>query len=219
MKKIIILEDDVFRLTSGFEKEVAGSKSSLSGFELQVLTLIDGETPAAQISTRASGIAHEVVVEILRKFRHNGLIEIVEGVGGTLDFVELFDSKFKETKPPDSRRKFKRFRAQWRIAIVLPNVSDNPVFHSLIEDISWTGIAVQSDVDVAKNTVLTLMLVPPVIDGSPPKMFKLKAAVVSSRPSKGQGFSLGMEFSENEELKALRKFLGKFDLSADNLPS
>ena len=92
----VILKDDVFTLTPKGQKELGGAGTVLTPFELEVLVLLDGASTAGQTATRVRNLRGEVVVDILRKLLHDGLIELVEAKGGSLDFVDFFDTKVPE---------------------------------------------------------------------------------------------------------------------------
>ena len=213
-----ILEDDRFTLTASARREMVGAETSLTTSELQVLALIDRETTAGQISTRATGIAHDVVVDLLRKLHHDGLIEILKEAGGRLDFVDLFETKYNGKKPPDIRRVSKRYQARWKVALAHVKAPNRPTFYSFSHDLSLSGISVYSETHEEMDSILTLLMAPPTITGDFNKILKLKAVVKSSRPF-GEGFRLGLAFLRDSEHENLQNFLGKLDLSADSLPS
>ncbi len=93
-----------------------------------------------------------------------------------------------------------------------------PVFQTLTRDLSMNGTSLQSDTDEKIHSVLTLLLLPPPIDGTPQRIVKLKSVVMSSMPFQGS-FRLGMSFIQDPGLDKLRAILGKLDLSGDSLPS
>lgn len=93
-----------------------------------------------------------------------------------------------------------------------------PVFKTLTYDLSMNGTSVQSDTVEPIHTVLTMLLIPPPIDGIPHKIIKLKAVVMSSLPFQGS-YRIGMSFIQDPELDKLRSILAMFDLSGDTLPS
>ena len=119
---------------------------------------------------------------------------------------------------PISRRKARRYRARWKVGLVFDNSPGKPIFQTLTHDLSLTGTSVQSNTDEPVHTVLTLLLLPPRVDGAPQRMIKLESVVMSSMPFRG-GFRLGMRFLENPELDKLKASFEKFDLSGDSLPS
>jgi len=90
-----ILEDDIFALTSKAQKELAAAGTTLSPSELKVLVLVDGKSTVGETAARAAALAlsGESVVFILRKLAEDGLIELVVNAGGSLDFVDFFESK------------------------------------------------------------------------------------------------------------------------------
>lgn len=118
----------------------------------------------------------------------------------------------------DPRRTTKRYQARWKAALAFDSATNKPIFHTLTHDLSMNGTSVQSDTDEALNTVLTTLLVPPVLEGIPQKIFRLKAVVMASRPYRG-GFRLGLNFIHDNELAKLRAVLELLDLSGESLPS
>lgn len=198
-----ILEDDIFVLTSSARREMDGAETSLSASELQVLALVDRDTTAGDISTRATGIAHDAVVDILRKLHHDGLIEILKGAGGRLDFVDSFETKYIGKKPPDIRRVSKRYQARWKVALAHAKATNRPVFYSYSHDLSLSGISVYSQTDEEINSTLTLMMAPPTIAGDFNKILKLKALVKSSR-SFGGAFAWAWPLFPTVNIKIFR---------------
>jgi hypothetical protein len=119
---------------------------------------------------------------------------------------------------PSSRREATRYRTRWKVALAFDRSTDKPIFQTLTHDLSMNGTSVQNATDEELQTVLTLLLVPPSIDGTVPKVIKLKAVVMSSMPFRG-GFRLGLRFASDPELDKLRAVLARHDLSGDTLPS
>ena len=118
----------------------------------------------------------------------------------------------------DNRRQHKRFHARWKTAIAYSTSDKKPIFHTLTHDLSVNGTSVQSDTDERKESLLTLLLIPPEINGVAQKVIKLKTVVMSSRPFRN-GFRLGLNFIHDAELEKLWKILNSLDLSGDALPS
>lgn len=118
----------------------------------------------------------------------------------------------------DPRRKTKRYQTRWKAALAFDSALNKPIFHTQTHDLSMNGMAVQSHVDEAPNTPLTVLLIPPVLEGIPQKILRPKAVVMSSRPYKS-GFRLGLNFIPDNELAKLRGVLEKLDLSGESLPS
>lgn len=119
---------------------------------------------------------------------------------------------------PDHRRKAKRYQARWKVALAFDRSTNKPVFHTLTHDLSMNGTAVQNQTDEKIHSVLTLLLVPPAIEGNPQNIIKLKAIVISSTPFRS-GFRLGLSFIHDNELDKLRGVLERLDHSGDSLPS
>ena len=118
----------------------------------------------------------------------------------------------------DPRRKTKRYKARWKAALAFDSVPNKPIFHTRTQDLSMNGTAVQSQADESPNTLLTVLLVPPVLEGIPQKILRPKAIVRSSRPYRA-GFRLGLNFIPDNELAKLREVLERLDLSGESLPS
>lgn len=92
----IILKDDVFVLTDKGMKELSEAGTVRTTAELEVLVLIDGVSKASALLTRAPNLRNNVVMDILRKLLHEGLIGLAQGEGGSLDFVDFLDLKTPE---------------------------------------------------------------------------------------------------------------------------
>jgi hypothetical protein len=118
----------------------------------------------------------------------------------------------------DNRRKHKRFEARWKTAIAYSVSDKKPIFHTLTHDLSVNGTSVQSNTDEKKDSLLTLLLIPPEINGVAQKVIKLKSVVMSSRPYRN-GYRLGLNFIHDAELEKLWVILNNLDLSGDELPS
>lgn len=118
----------------------------------------------------------------------------------------------------DPRRKTKRYQTRWKAALAFDGATNKPIFHTQTHDLSMNGTSVQSHSDEAPDTVLTVLLVPPVLEGIPQKILRPKAVVRSSRPYK-MGFRLGLNFIPDNELAKLRGVLERLDLSGESLPS
>lgn len=118
----------------------------------------------------------------------------------------------------DHRRKAKRYQACWKAALAFDRITSKPIFHTLTHDLSLNGTSVQNPTDEAVDTLLTVLLVPPVLDGIPQKVIRLKAVIMSSRPFRS-GFRLGLSFVHDIELETLRVLLEKLDLSGEIIPS
>jgi len=89
---VVILEDDVLRLTRKAEKELGDAETSLSSAELEVLVLIDGRSTAGETAARMTGIEHAGAIDVLCGLLRDGLIEIGKAGDDALDFINFFDS-------------------------------------------------------------------------------------------------------------------------------
>jgi len=116
------------------------------------------------------------------------------------------------------KRQHKRFEARWKTAIAYSASDKKPIFHTLTHDLSVNGTSVQSNTEEKKDSLLTLLLIPPEINGVAQKVIKLKAVVMSSRPFRN-GYRLGLNFIHDPELEKLWAILNNLDLSGDALPS
>lgn len=92
MDEVIILKDDVFDLTAKGKKELSEASTLLTAAELRVLVLLDGISTADETATRVLNLQRKGVMDILSKLYREGLIELVQVDGGSLDFVDLFDT-------------------------------------------------------------------------------------------------------------------------------
>jgi hypothetical protein len=117
-----------------------------------------------------------------------------------------------------SQRGSNRYLARWKVALVFDNTTKKPIFQTLTNDLSASGISMQYHSEEKVHTVLTLLLAPPPIDGVNQKIIKLKAVIMSSVPFRGS-YRLGMSFIQDGELDKLRENLGKYALTGESLPS
>jgi hypothetical protein len=117
-----------------------------------------------------------------------------------------------------SQRGSNRYLARWKVALVFDNATNKPIFQTLTNDLSASGISLQYHSEEKVHTILTLLLAPPPVDGINQKIIKLKAVIMSSIPFRGS-FRLGMNFIQDAELDKLRECIGKYALSGESLPS
>lgn len=117
-----------------------------------------------------------------------------------------------------SQRGSNRYLARWKVALVFDNATKKPIFQTLTNDLSESGISLQYHTEEPVNTVLTLLLAPPPVDGANQKIIKLRAVIMSSVPFRGS-YRLGMSFIQDAELDKLRESIGKYALSGESLPS
>jgi two-component system, OmpR family, response regulator len=104
----VILEDDIFALTSLGQNELRGSGTSLSPAELEVLILIDGKSTAGETSARARTLSRDGVFKLLSKLFHDKLIEIAKDQASSLDFVDFFQTKGAATPSAEATAKAKK---------------------------------------------------------------------------------------------------------------
>ena len=96
----------------------------------------------------------------------------------------------------DHRRRSKRYRADWKVAVVFDKSDGRPVLHTHTEDLSIGGTAIRSQYGDLTGSEVTLLLArPPRRAGESPKLLRLRARVVSSSHSPGKpGFRHGLSF-------------------------
>jgi len=81
----------------------------------------------------------------------------------------------------DRRRKFKRYPARWKVAVVFDKTHGKPILHTDTHDLSVGGTAIVSSYGDLTGSLVTLLLARPGRPGAePPKLIKLRAQVVSS---------------------------------------
>ncbi len=119
---------------------------------------------------------------------------------------------------PSSQRKNTRYLARWKAALVFDNATNKPIFQTLTHDLSMHGISLQYHSQERLQSVLSLLLAPPPINGIPQKIIKLRAMVVSSIPFRG-AFRLGMTFIQDAELEKLQTNFDLYVVSEDSLIS
>ncbi len=88
-----ILGGDVLELTEKGQAELRGSATSLAPSALEVLILIDGKSSVAETAARARTAEENTVTTILGNLLYDGLIDFVKDQGGSLDFVDFFQTK------------------------------------------------------------------------------------------------------------------------------
>jgi hypothetical protein len=137
--------------------------------------------------------------------------------------LELLSGKMRVMVEVDlwgefQRRDAKRYFARWKVALVFDSSIGRPIFHTVTHDLSISGMSGQSDKEVMNGTFLTVLLLPPPLDGVRQGIVRLQAVVMSSQAFRG-AFRLGMSFVQDSELKKLHGILEKFDLSGESLPS
>lgn len=91
-ERVVIVEDDVLKLTRRAEKELGNAETSLSTAELEVLVLIDGKATAGETAARMPVIGHAAAIDVLCKLLRDGLIELGRAKDDALDFINFFDS-------------------------------------------------------------------------------------------------------------------------------
>ena len=119
---------------------------------------------------------------------------------------------------PGTQRKNQRYQARWKVALVFGNTTEKPIFQTLTNDLSITGISLQYHTQEKVDTVLTLLLAPPPINGVKQRIIKLKAVIMSCVPFRGS-FRVGMRFIQDAELDKLHASMDKYVTSDDTLAS
>jgi len=107
----------------------------------------------------------------------------------------------------DRRRKFRRYPARWKVAVVFDKADGKPTLHTHTLDLSVGGAAIVASLGDLTGLVVTLLLARPVRPGAEtPKVIKLRAQVVSSVhvPSMS-GYRHGLRFvpSKDDDLNVL----------------
>jgi len=107
----------------------------------------------------------------------------------------------------DRRRKFKRYPARWKVAVVFDKAAGKPILHTDTHDLSIGGTAIASAHADLTGALVTLLLARPVRPGAEPaKLIKLKAQVVSSvHVPAMSGFRHGLRFvpAKDDDLSVL----------------
>lgn len=116
------------------------------------------------------------------------------------------------------KRKHRRHEARWKAALAYSASDKRPIFHTLTHDLSVYGTAVQSNADEKLESLLTLLLVPPTVDGVAHRVIRLRAVVMSSRPFRN-GFRLGLSFIHDTELEKLWAIIKSLEHLEQQLPS
>lgn len=112
----------------------------------------------------------------------------------------------------EHRRKSKRHRARWEVAVVFDKTDGKPILHTQTEDMSIGGAAIRSNYGDLTGSLVTLLLACPARhSGELPKMLKIRARVVSSMQSPTvSGFRHGLSFvrANDDGLDILSELLG-----------
>src|SRR5512135_2924640 len=115
----------------------------------------------------------------------------------------------------DRRRKFKRYPARWKVAVVFDKADGKPLLHTDTHDLSIGGAAIVSPYADLTGSQLTLLLARPVRpQAEPPKLIKLRAQVVSSvHVPAMSGYRHGLQFmpSTDDGLSVLAGIINAAD--------
>lgn len=65
----------------------------------------------------------------------------------------------------EDKRATPRYRAKWKITIIFDAAEKKPVIHSYTNDLSLSGTAVNTDLNVASTKPVTVLLYPPLLYG------------------------------------------------------
>ncbi len=108
-------------------------------------------------------------------------------------------------------REPRRRVVHWRIAIVFDEAEKRPSIHAHTHDLSLSGASVHTDHNVATNTLVTVLLSPPVAyEGERQKVIEIRAKLVYSVYSGSNFcFRIGLNFIKfkNEGLQILKDML------------
>jgi len=109
----------------------------------------------------------------------------------------------------ENRRRFKRYPAQWKAAVVFSKVDQKPILHTRTLDLSVGGAAILSDDGNLTGSVVTVLIAQPLQQGwNAPRTLKALAQVVSTvRLGGPPRFRHGLSFIQGDELHALEKLL------------
>lgn len=101
----------------------------------------------------------------------------------------------------DRRRRFKRYPARWKVAVVFAKADNKPTVHCDTRDLSIGGASIISDYPDLTGITVTLLLARPVRPGAaPPKMIKLQAQFVSSvHVPTMSGYRHGLKFIPSKD--------------------
>ena len=101
----------------------------------------------------------------------------------------------------DRRRKFKRYPARWKVAVVFDPTDGKPTLHTDTQDLSVGGTAVVSPYGDLTGSLATLLLARPIRpEAEPAKVIKLRAQVVSSvQVPSMSGFRHGLQFVPSKD--------------------
>jgi len=93
-------------------------------------------------------------------------------------------------------RQPRRRIVHWRIAIVFDEAEKRPSIHAHTHDLSLSGASVHTDHNVATNTLVTVLLSPPVAyEGERQKVIEIRAELVYSVYSGSNFcFRIGLNF-------------------------
>jgi hypothetical protein len=108
-----------------------------------------------------------------------------------------------------NRRRYKRYPAQWKAAVVFRKADQKPVLHTSTLDLSVGGAAILSEDGNLTGAVVTVLIARPLREGwDAPKTMKALAEVVSTvklgSPSR---FRHGIRFLRGEQLETLEQLL------------
>jgi hypothetical protein len=105
---------------------------------------------------------------------------------------------------PDNRRTTARYSVHWRAALV----GDNAKYLGRTDNVSLSGVAIISDINLRPNQVFQVYLEIPVKLGKPPVIFQALGVVVHSMLSQ-EAFKIGLRFRsfEGDSENVLRKAL------------
>ena len=101
----------------------------------------------------------------------------------------------------DRRRKFKRYPARWKVAVVFDQTDGRPILHTDTHDLSVGGTAIVTTYGDLTESLVTLLLARPIRpEAEPPKMIKLRAQVVSSvQVTSISGYRHGLRFVPSKD--------------------
>ncbi|MEK6707977.1 MAG: PilZ domain-containing protein [Pseudomonadota bacterium] len=113
----------------------------------------------------------------------------------------------------EDKRAAPRYRAHWKISIIFDAAEKKPIVHSYTNDLSLSGTAVNTDLNVSSTKPVTVLLFPPLTYGEDKqKTVEIRANLVYTIYSGSDScFRVGLHFIsfKDDGLKALKNRLDR----------
>jgi len=98
----VMVDHDVYALTSRGDEEMRGAATSLSPAEIELLVRTDGSSTVAQIRASMRSVAPDAVTSIYENLARAGLIDLASSEANkSLDFTDFFDDR-PDSAPTDA---------------------------------------------------------------------------------------------------------------------